>query len=37
MKPTVIDFGLSLDIKKPFTLNRCGTDSYMAPEVYNYP
>ena len=34
MQPTIIDFGMVLDLKKEAEFQKCGTLAYMAPEVF---
>ena len=33
MEPTIIDFGMALDLKEECEYRKCGTPAYMAPEV----
>lgn len=34
MEPTIIDFGMALNLKKECEFKKCGTLAYMAPEVF---
>ena len=34
-EPTIIDYGMALDLKRECEFKKCGTLAYMAPEVYH--
>lgn len=35
LEPTIIDFGMVLNLKMECEFQKCGTLAFMAPEVFN--